>query len=283
MLEGMPAAMKHRGLFLCAAVLAYGLTFVAFMVFEKPGLGIGHFYYLSVAMLAVGGGARVGIIAGMAATALYAVGIIFNPHIPPTEVPTTSTLIRLVTFVASGVLIGWFAEHNRKLVSELAVLAERDHLTGLPNTRAFEKAINERLEHAAPFTLLVGDMDALNSTNGDEGHMAGDDALRRLADKLRGLLEPDDDIARVGGDEFAILTSRAGGESAARIAARIERALDSQGTRITFGWAVAPQEGTNALALYRAADERLYARKLVRKSVADGGVVELPGSARAGA
>ena len=47
-------------------------------------------------------------------------------------------------------------------------------------------------------------------------------------------------------------------------AARLERVLASQGSQITFGWAVFPSDGENALSLYRAADERLYARKLVR-------------------
>jgi hypothetical protein len=51
---------------------------------------------------------------------------------------------------------------------------------------------------------------------------------------------------------------------AAKYAAQLELYLDSEGARVTLGWALHPQEGSNALTLYRIADERLYARKLMR-------------------
>jgi GGDEF domain-containing protein len=76
-------------------------------------------------------------------------------------------------------------------------------------------------------------------------------------------LRPEDEVARVGGDEFAVLTVAPTDEAAA-LAAKLEGLLARQGSPITFGWAVFPQDGENALSLYRAADERLYARKLVR-------------------
>ena len=55
-----------------------------------------------------------------------------------------------------------------------------------------------------------------------------------------------------------------GHDEAAALAAKLEGAMARQESRITFGWAVYPADGENALSLYRAADERLYARKLVR-------------------
>jgi diguanylate cyclase (GGDEF)-like protein len=172
--------------------------------------------------------------------------------------------MRLVTFAGIGALIGWFASHNRVLVHELAVLAERDALTGLPNTRAFEAAIARRFEQGRPFALLLGDMDRLKEINDAEGHAEGNDALRRLAGMLGSALRPEDELARVGGDEFAVLTSLSAGQEAARLCGRLEAHLADQGTSMTFGWALFPSEGENALSLYRAADERLYARKLVR-------------------
>src|SRR5205085_11314765 len=91
----------------------------------------------------------------------------------------------------------------------------------------------------------------------------GNDVLRVLADRLRHLIGPNDEIARVGGDEFAVLTSATSAEEAARLAARLEAQTASDGP-VTFGWASFPSDGENALSLFRAADERLYARKLVR-------------------
>jgi diguanylate cyclase (GGDEF)-like protein len=240
------------------------VVFLAFLLWERPGLGIAHFYYISIALVALATRPRVGVLAGVVATALYTTGVVLNPSIPSAEVLTASTVVRLVTYAAIGLLIGWFARDNRILVGQLQVLAERDALTGLPNTRAFESAINRRLDTGESFALLIGDMDELRALNEDHGHVEGNDALHRLATTLGAALRPEDEIARVGGDEFAVLTTARTAEDAARMAATLERLAASAGSGITFGWAVYPREGVNALTLYRVADERLYARKLIR-------------------
>ena len=64
---------------------------------------------------------------------------------PSSEIVTISTPIRLVNYLAIGALLGWFAAHYREANAELQVLAQRDLVTGLPNTRAFEQAIDRRL------------------------------------------------------------------------------------------------------------------------------------------
>jgi diguanylate cyclase (GGDEF)-like protein len=107
-------------------------------------------------------------------------------------------------------------------------------------------------------------MDRLKRINEEAGHAEGNDALQRLAGLLGSSLEGDDELARVGGDEFAVLSGGRSTDETARFCARLEAALASSGVPITFGWAVCPQEGENALSLYRIADERLYARKLIR-------------------
>ena len=71
-------------------------------------------------------------------------------------------------------------------------------------------------------------------------------------------------MARVGIVEFEIPYSILGYDGAAPLVARVERALADGWTKATLGWAAFPQEGDNALALYRAASERLYARKVMR-------------------
>jgi diguanylate cyclase (GGDEF)-like protein len=260
----MTAATTHRRLLIVLALSAFALVFVAFLLFENPGLGIGHFYYLPVALIALSTGPRIGAIAGCAATALYAAGVLLNPDIPSAELLTVSAGIRLIIFAGSGAILGWFAASNQALVEKLQILAERDHLTGLPNTRAFEAAIARRFESGRPFALLLGDMDGLKEMNDLHGEDSGDDALRRLGGMLANALEPSDELARVGGDEFAVLAALGSTQEAARLATRLETVLAGTGIGITFGWAVHPQDGLNALSLYRAADERLYARKYIR-------------------
>ena len=261
----MTAAYRHRGLVVGCSLAAFAITFTALVLFEKPGFGIPHFFYLPVAALALTGGVRRGIVSGLLASGLYALGVALNSAVPTAaQIVSMTTPIRLLTYTSMGALIGWFASRDRELVERLRVLAERDFLTGLPNTRAFEAAIARRFALGRPFMLLLGDMDGLKRINDSKGHAEGNDALRRLADMLGSVLRPEDEVARVGGDEFAVITAPAGGEEAAALAARLEAVLGSQGSQITFGWALYPTDGENALSLYRAADERLYARKLVR-------------------
>jgi diguanylate cyclase (GGDEF)-like protein len=259
------AAFRHRELVISSSLAGFAIIFAALVLFEVPGLGIAHFFYLPVAALALTGGVRRGICAGLLASALFSLGIALNSAVPTvTQLTSVSTPIRILTYTSIGALIGWFAAHDRELVSRLQLLAERDFLTGLPNTRAFEAAIARRLAEGRPFALLLGDMDGLKAINDVKGHAEGNDALRRLAEMLGSVLRPHDEVARVGGDEFAVITALPGGEEAAAAAARLEAVLEGQGVRITFGWSLYPAEGENALSLYRAADERLYARKLVR-------------------
>lgn len=164
----------------------------AFLVYETPGLGIGHFYYLSILLAALATGPWLGAFAGAGATGLYATGVVLNPSIQSSEVLSASTAIRLVTYVAVGGVIGYFAKESRRATAELKVLAERDAVTGLPNTRAFERAIGDRLAGEQPFVLLVGALAA-------DGATAETSSLVNSVDELLiHALEPEDDLARIG-------------------------------------------------------------------------------------
>ena len=130
----VPAAHMNR-LFLSTAAAIYVVVFVAFLLLEHAGLGIGHFYYLAIALVALALGPAWGAAAGGVATGLYTVGVLLNHAVPSSEIFTISTPIRLVNYVAIGTLLGWFAAHYRTANAELQVLAQRDLVTGLP-TRA---------------------------------------------------------------------------------------------------------------------------------------------------
>jgi diguanylate cyclase (GGDEF)-like protein len=254
----------HMRLVLTVAFASFVAVYAALTFLEAPGLGIGHFFYIPIALIALVTGPKLGAAAGVTAAALYALATFVNPDLPSLDVLTVSTPIRLFTFATSGALIGWYAQRNRELIKRLEVLAQRDRLTGLPNVRAFEEAVDKLFKEERPFGLLLGDMDGLREANEELGHGAGDVVLVRLAETLGKLLGPDERLARVGGDEFAILTATRSKDAAADRANQLESFLADEGLRVTFGWAAFPGEGTNALGLVRVADERLYARKLVR-------------------
>ena len=254
----MPAAHLTR-LFLATAATLYVVVFVLFLFFENPGLGLGHFYYLAIALVALVLGPTWGAAAGALATVLYMSGVLINHAMPSSDLLTLSTPIRMINYLAVGALLGWFAKHYREANAELQVLAQRDLVTGLPNTRAFELAIDRRLGSGTPFALLVGDLDSVGRLEDR------DQALRFVADTLAGVLGPETDLARVGAEELAVLTPCETVEQAAQLAVRLERMLCESGALVTFGWSASPREGENALTLYRAADERLYARRVLRE------------------
>jgi diguanylate cyclase (GGDEF)-like protein len=280
MLYEMPAAVsRHRAFLLASSAALYPAILGAFLLAERPGLGIGHFYYFPVAMIALASGPVWGVLAGMAATGCYTLGIVINPHLPASDVLTASTSIRFVTFTTIGALVGWYAHSNRQLSDRLRVAEERDFLTGLLNTRAFDAALSARAELGKPFGLILADMDSLKEVNDREGHAVGNDLLRRAADLLSRKLDYGDQVARVGGDEFGIITSSPGTDAVRALCGRLTATLHEQGLSMSFGWAVCPRDGDSALLLYRAADERLYAQKLIRSRLSEGEVVSLPSQA----
>lgn len=246
------------------ALAMYGAVFFALVFFERPGVGLGHFFYLPIALIAIVHGPRVGALGGVVAAVLYATAFYASPTIPTVQLLTVSTPIRLITFTTCGMLVGWFAIRNRELIQKFEFLAQRDRLTGLPNMRAFEAAVDRRFASAEPFSMLLGDLDGLREANEAGGHGEGDVVLVQLAEALGTLLRGEEEVARVGGDEFAVLVSVRGKDAAAQRANQLEQRLAQHGLAVTFGWAAFPDEGSNALGLIRVADERLYARKLVR-------------------
>ena len=276
----MPAAVsRHRVFLLASSAALYPAILGTFLLAERPGLGIGHFYYFPVAMIALASGPVWGILAGIAATGCYTLGIVINPHLPASDVLTASTSIRFVTFTTIGALVGWYAHNNRQLTDRLRVAEERDFLTGLLNTRAFDAALSARAELGKAFGLILADMDSLKEVNDREDHAVGNDLLRRAADLLSRKLDYGDQVARVGGDEFGIITSAPGTDAVRALCGRLTATLHEQGLSMSFGWAVCPRDGDSALLLYRAADERLYAQKLIRSRLSEGEVVGLPSQA----
>jgi diguanylate cyclase (GGDEF)-like protein len=276
----MPAAASHHRFFLLAtSAFLYPLIFAAFLLVERPGLGIGHFYYFPVAMIALASGPAWGLAAGIAATGFYTLGIVVNPHLALSQVLTASTSIRLVTFASMGALVGWFAHSNRELSDRLRVAEERDPLTGLITTRAFDAALSARAELGRPFGLILGDIDGLKAVNDSDGRAAGNDMLRRAADLLERKLDHGDQLARVGGDEFGIITSAPGADAVRGLCGRLTAALHEQGLTMSFGWAVCPPDGDTSLLLFRAADERLFAQKVIRSHLSAGQVIDLPSRA----
>jgi diguanylate cyclase (GGDEF)-like protein len=172
------------------------------------------------------------------------------------------TVSTLVIFCAFGYAIGRQAD-------ALAELSVSDPLTGLLNHRGFTESLEEEVartrRYRAPLSLLMADVDGLKAINDREGHAAGDRALRLVAGALAGDARGTDSVARIGGDEFALIAPHTDAADAFALAERIRSLVAGQGQpdaiTISVGVATADPGQTAAGALFRAADAALYAAK----------------------
>ena len=259
------AGRLSQRLLLAFAAAAYAGVTLAFVALETPGLGIGHFFYLPICLVALATDELWGAAAGVLGTGLYAAAVALTPTVPTTHLWTASSGIRLATFCGVGALVGGYASNNRRLVGRLVDHATHDFLTGVGNARAFDDWLARRCEAGRPFTLVLADMDGLKAINDVHGHAAGNDALRRVAAVLEAHARPGDEVARIGGDEFAILSDVAKDE-AVLYCARLSHALAAADLHVSFGTTSAPVDGETAVELFRKADDRLFAAKLLSRN-----------------
>jgi diguanylate cyclase (GGDEF)-like protein len=148
--------------------------------------------------------------------------------------------------------------------------AETDHLTGLLNRRAFHDQLGALLHEARrasrPVGLVLLDIDHFKNVNDEHGHDTGDRALVMVADALRDSVRERDLVARLGGEEFALVLPSTSPEASFLIAERAREQVASQtglSQRLTVsaGLASYPTDGADAEALMRCADTALYAAK----------------------
>ena len=147
--------------------------------------------------------------------------------------------------------------------------ARHDPLTSLPNRTSFERLLAACLPGSErPWTVLLMDMDRFKEVNDTLGHVAGDALLTAFGERLDDLLRPDDVLARLAGDEFAVLT-RATAEEAVELAGglleevRQPFTIDGLDVVVTVSIGIARlEDGDNdASPLLRRADIAMYAAK----------------------
>jgi GGDEF domain-containing protein len=240
------------------AVLAYLGVFLIFVGASRPGLGIGQGFYIPIILIALGSTTAVGASAGIAAGGLYEIGLVLDGG----GAASIRVAVHLACYVIAGALVGYFATRARSMLSEalhvlddLLHLARHDLGTGLLDRDGLDRALAERINAGAPFTLAVGEIAAAQN---DEA------ALRRASEALLRELEPAAKIARIGPAQVAVVTTPRSVAAARALAGSLERAITAAGGRATFGWTVHPTEGADTWTLFRAATERLYARRIVR-------------------
>ena len=193
--------------------------------------------------------------------------------------PVVDVVNGVLHFVLYG-FVGVVLAVERRAIRTIAELATTDPLTGLANRRQFDELAERELARARreghPVAVVYIDVDDLKARNEALGHGAGDDLLGSFADVARRGLRATDVLARMGGDEFALLLPESDGPTAEATVERIRSDLRAAADPpITFSAGVvagAVDADATVEGLLEAADTAMFAAKASGKdrTVSDG-------------
>lgn len=181
-------------------------------------------------------------------------------------------MVSSIFFGGKRAVLGNFMDLTERKTSEdkLKYLSTHDVLTGLYNRAFFEEEI-DRLEHGRrfPVSILIADIDLLKEVNDTFGHAAGDELIRRAASVLKDVFRKEDVVARIGGDEFAVIWPGADKAKTDAILSRIRKSLErhnrnnpgSVSLQLSVGIATG-EKGCSLRELMKEADERMYSDKV---------------------
>lgn len=161
---------------------------------------------------------------------------------------------------------------RRKAEEYLRYLGTHDVMTGLYNRAYYEEEM-KRLAGGRqyPVSILIADMDRLKEVNDSLGHQAGDNLIRRAAEALKAGFRAEDVIARIGGDEFAVIMPNTDAAAAKEAAERVQTLVGLNNKfygepllMISVGVSTG-QRGSDLEAIMRAADDNMYRDKRARQ------------------
>ena len=154
-------------------------------------------------------------------------------------------------------------------LEELAHAATHDSLTDLPNRRLFLDRLQQAERHAArhneTFTAALMDLDRFRDINNEFGHLAGDAVLRAVASRTLGCIRQADTVARIGGDEFALILGGSGAAEAGAVLAKIVAAnavpvrFEGRELPVSVSLGACAYDGNEDLL--KRADSRMYQAK----------------------
>ena len=175
--------------------------------------------------------------------------------------------------------LAFLAIETDRLHSDLRYRSEFDLLTDTHNRFSLEKRLDQLLESAKSgafsFALIYIDLDAFKQVNDSYGHNVGDIYLREAVARMKAKLRLGDMLARIGGDEFAVLVSRithvnGANEVVRRLNQCFDTPFEADGRQVigsaSFGISICPRDGLTKDSILKAADAAMYAAKIARRS-----------------
>lgn len=177
---------------------------------------------------------------------------------------------------SSGEFVGYIGHcfditERKKLEEQLRYQSSRDIMTGLYNRNFFEAEL-ERFEQGRefPVSVIMADIDGLKYTNDTKGHAAGDELLRQGANAISSGMRTGDIVARIGGDEFAVLLPRTDSEMVKSIVARIKNKIELYNSSqpdlpLSISMGYSTTELFDLMKTLKFADQNMYAEKIRHK------------------
>lgn len=184
-------------------------------------------------------------------------------------------------FILTAWLLGYYVKIEEDYREKLVGIANIDELTGLYNHRYFQEALNNQLETCkelnTPCSLLFVDIDYFKYYNDLNGHLAGDDVLKKIGAILKDNLRREDIVARYGGEEFAVILPGVGERQAVEVGERIRNSIEQASFEgeenqpngkltVSVGISCYPEKSKTKMELISSADDALYRAKFFSKN-----------------
>lgn len=265
---------KFRIVFIILAFLVLIYTRLAMHAF---GFSLGYLYLTLVCLSGIWFGFRGGILTATISSFIFLAEISIFTDWPLRDVVVKSSLLRICSFYASGLVMAYFSKLKGSL-REAQALAYYDELTGVINYRwlmeTLDGEINRCARYGKDIAVIMIDIDRFKKINDTYGHIIGNLALKSFANVLKSNLRNVDRVGRYGGDEFLIILPEANHEDAKVVLERIKdklvgirlpyaHAKERMGVSLSFSAGISSfsSNGKTLEDLINSADVALYHAK----------------------